>query len=125
MSEDSTEISELERLYVKNIFDYLRHLSTLSTGSVILLVTLVEKVFPHPRWKASLVVSLLSFTLSIIGSVAAHTMFLGVGAEGAPEEWKGERAGYLAATGMVATWSGFLLGIIAFITFALKNLLTL
>jgi len=38
---------EGEKLY----FDSMKHLTTLSTGSVLLLVTFLEKLFSSPRWR--------------------------------------------------------------------------
>lgn len=58
---------EGEKLY----FDSMKHLTTLNTGSILLLVTFLEKLFNNPRWKALIVVSLCSFTLSILFSVSS------------------------------------------------------
>ena len=33
--------------------DYLKHLTTLSTGSILLIATFLEKLFSQPRWKAA------------------------------------------------------------------------
>lgn len=45
---------EGEKLY----FDSMKHLTTLNTGSVLLLVTFLEKLFSSPRWRVLVAVSL-------------------------------------------------------------------
>jgi hypothetical protein len=53
--------------------DYLKHTTTLSSGSILLIPTFLEKLFAHPHWKASVVVSLLGLLSSLLGSVGAFT----------------------------------------------------
>ena len=55
----------------KLLFDYFKHLTTLSTGSILILVTLLEKLFTNPRWKWLAVVALGSFVLSIFFAILA------------------------------------------------------
>lgn len=74
MSEKRQEILEtLEKL--KEIqrmeFDYFKHLSTLSTGSILILVAFFEKVFSVPIGEAWIVVSVICFVLCIAGSLLA------------------------------------------------------
>jgi O-antigen/teichoic acid export membrane protein len=55
----------------KLFFESMKHLTTLSTGSILLLVTFLEKLFSNPRWKALIAVTLVSFVVSIVCSVSS------------------------------------------------------
>lgn len=52
-------------------FDYFKHLATLSTGSILILVAFFEKVFSNPIGEAWVVVSVICFVLCIAGSLLA------------------------------------------------------
>jgi hypothetical protein len=106
--------------------DYFKHLATLSTGSIFLQILLLEKVFIQPKWKGLIAVSLISFTLCIIGTVVAYTFAL---TRSVATRNTGLQMWRLSTTRVIleflslcATWLGFLMGIIALTTFALKNL---
>jgi hypothetical protein len=53
--------------------EYLKHITTLAAGSLILLTTLIEKIFSQYDYKWALVVSLVSLLISIISSVVSFT----------------------------------------------------
>ena len=46
--------------------DYAKHLTTLSTGSIVLLTVFAEKVFPTPIWTALMAVSIMGSVLTIL-----------------------------------------------------------
>jgi hypothetical protein len=50
----------------KLIFDYLKHLTTLSSGSILLVVTLAEKFFANSPFRSILFQALASFGWSIL-----------------------------------------------------------
>jgi hypothetical protein len=50
----------------KTVFDYIKHITALSTGSVVLLATFVEKLFSKPVWKVLILASFSGFILSMI-----------------------------------------------------------
>lgn len=101
--------------------DYLKHLTTLSTGAVVLIATFLEKFAPHPHWRAAVIVSLLGFLAAILGSVAAMTG-LAMDAAAAGTEASGDWVDGMQVLGVMATWLGFVVGITALTIFALKNL---
>lgn len=112
--------------FSRNLVEYLKHLTTLATGSIVLQIGFVEKVFPHPKWKGFIVVSILSLTASIVTSVIAYTVI--VIESGNPERQRPLGQGRPEMLGMgavVGSWVGFLLGIIAMVVFALRNLFTI
>lgn len=53
---------------VSDFYDFLKHLTTLSTGSVVVLVTFAEKFTNAPNWKFLFGVSLIFFLASVISS---------------------------------------------------------
>jgi len=108
--------------YSELVGDYLKHLTALSTGSVALQIAFLEKVFPHPKWKAFIVISLLSFAISIVSSALSYTMLLSLTSRA---DVAIERAVYTKKLGrytMFTALAGFLIGVIAVIIFVLRNL---
>lgn len=60
----------------KVVFDYLKHITTLDTGSIVLLTVLLDKFFETPEWKglvivtfAGLMVSIIALTFSAFGII--------------------------------------------------------
>lgn len=51
--------------------DTYKHITTLSSASLILVATFLEKTFQHPSYKSLAIISMLSFLLSIITAVFA------------------------------------------------------
>ena len=106
------------------VAEYLKHLTTLSTGSIVILVTFLEKVFAQPRWKALIIASLLCFMFSVIGSVVAYSMLLLPSTsidDSKFEAASSESVANIWAVGILITWMGFLLGVICLTIFAIRN----
>src|SRR5258708_39877199 len=109
----------LEKL--KLFTEYLKHITTLSTASLILLTIFLEKLSRRPRWKTLVIVALCSFTLSLIASAIG---FLGVlylisGAGGKPE--LGDE---LWRVGGLLTIGGVIIGAICLSGFCIGHLHT-
>ncbi|MBN1186823.1 MAG: hypothetical protein JXB49_31385 [Bacteroidales bacterium] len=101
--------------------DYLKYLTGLSTGSLILLTTFLDKLFIQPVWKYLVSISLISFMISVFTSVIAQTMLVFLLSKLDPESSRR----FLVSVFMYAiifTWIAFMIGIISLTTFALKNL---
>jgi hypothetical protein len=107
--------------YASAYFDYLKHLSTLSTGSIVLEIAFLDKAFSHPHWKAFAVISLVAFTVSVVGSVILYTL----GLNHSIGQFKGEGAQVVGCWSLMVTWAGFLGGITALTIFAIRNILAL
>jgi Na+/citrate or Na+/malate symporter len=102
----------------KLLYDTLKHLTTLSTGSIVLLATFLEKLFKTPHWKALVVIAFISFLISIV--VAFVTMgFVGdrVYSGGRSEEFLEKLLLWL----LLASISLFLTGVTSFAAFSLRN----
>ena len=102
-------------------YDFFKHLTTLSTGSILLFITLVEKLFANPKWKLFIAVAFGAFVLSILFSIitmiclAASVLYLG-------------EAFHLKKTidrilliGFTCAAGGFVIGVLCLIVFALRN----
>jgi len=51
------------------MFESIKHVTTLSTGSILVLVALLDKVFKSPHWKWVMIVAFGCFTLSVMCAV--------------------------------------------------------
>jgi len=110
--EDSAKIG------TKQYYDWLKHLTTLDTGSILLLATFSEKLFPNPEWRFLFVLTLVCLGLSLIAAVSAMLFFLVF--LGVTPSKEGENAFLLVN---IAAFYGFIIGVISFLVFALKNFL--
>jgi len=90
----------------KVVFDYVKHITTLDTGSIVLLTVLIEKFFKTPKWQFLVPVIFLGFILSIV--MLAFTAFGLIRSIRTPQH---------ITIGLVrfTTWT-FITGIIGFIT---------
>lgn len=122
MSTLPKDFPPFEAPYATLLISHLKHVTTLSTGSIFLQVGFLEKVFPHPKWKAFVVLSLLFLTTSI--ALAAYSMEMAVNLS-APKPLPNEHFAFASERGARArkwAWRMFLYGMIAALFFAIKNL---
>ncbi len=97
--------------------DYLKHLATLNTGALLLIVTFLEKLFQRPEWPFLVGVSIVCFLIGVVSTVAAQA--------GVLEDMYSRGATWarpLTAIGFTGAWGGLLLGLAALVAFCLKNL---
>ena len=124
MSERSTgmEKNEYPLEFYKFVADYLKHITTLATGSIVLVVTFLEKVFPSPVAKPAVMVALVAFTICVVGTTAIFTILIGFESPRHSDEtpaWAQIVAVFFFSTTLVA----FLVGIVALTVFGVMNLL--
>jgi hypothetical protein len=103
----------------KSIVDYLRHLTTLSTGSLVLLSGFMERLFTNPQQKFLVVVSVIGFMISVLSCVVALTLLTFT--MGLTKEDTKKSIGVSFDIATVGAWAGFLAGIISLTIFALVN----
>ena len=101
--------------------DFYKHLTSLSTASVVFVATFLEKVFPNPEWEGLASVSLGAFAVSVVGCAIMYALAvvdtdseLSLHAQ-MPTRW----VWWLPIT---AGLGGFFLGIASLAAFAMHNL---
>lgn len=99
----------------KLFFDAFKHLTTLSTGAILILATLIETVFPNPQWQFLIIIVLTGFIVSIVGAVRMMFSLAGSVMQLREQTTTAERIGFLITT------LGFLTGITGFVVFAIRN----
>ena len=99
-------------------FDFFKHLTTLSTGSLLLLVAFLEKLFQNPQWP-SLIIWVISLLISsTLGSLVAMLVASVV------IEESGKHSSALGKLGEVIAYAViglFVLSLILLTVFAGKN----
>jgi hypothetical protein len=103
---------------LKTIYDFFKHLTTLSTGSILLMATLMERVFKSPVATGLVSISFVGFIVSIVSSLAS--MFVLTQAIKAPDFLAPAEKNFwaLAVAGAVG---GFLVAISLLVLFSVKN----
>jgi hypothetical protein len=102
----------------KLVFDLMKHLTTLSSGSILILITLLEKVFRESPPTLYIRLAFGGFCLSIITAVVAMLLLSMTASDGALTD--GER-NVFALTASIAAVS-FSLGIVFVVFAALPSL---
>ena len=113
-----TDEEKKEAEETKVMMDYLKHLTTLSTGSLLLIVTFIEKIFTHPEWKVLVAIAIASLLVSILSAVGAMTVHAATIHKSSPST----AVNVLGAFGLIGTWLGFIVGMCSLTAFALRNL---
>lgn len=104
-------------------FELLKHVTTLSTGTLLLVAIFVDKVFTSPVWKTLIAVAFVVLFLSVISSLfsmcMAATLVTGSSTPDASDRSKAICLilGLLFAAGM------FLIGMGCIAVFVVKNFL--
>ncbi len=113
------EWSELE-IY-KFEFEFLKHLTTICTGSILLIVAFLEKLFKQPEWKALVAVALCFFVASITLCAFSQVTIIDKASEnknfGLRESVQAWTIGLL----LLALFC-YVVGIVFLVAFGLKNL---
>lgn len=103
----------------KSFYDLFKHVTTLSTGSVLILTAFLEKFFKNPEWKLLIGITLALFIISIISSLLA---MIGYGGKivASDNENKGI-SDPLLLIGFFGGVCSFILGVTSLVVFAVKN----
>lgn len=102
----------------KVVFDYVKHITTLGTGSVLLLALLLEKFFQHPHWKWLIPCSFLGFICSII--LLSCTGFGLIRSVRTPSAISASLVGFTAWT-FIGGSIAFAVGIVSLAVFSIRN----
>jgi hypothetical protein len=102
----------------KLFYDSFKHTTTLATGSLLLLATLLEKFFRAPQWTWLIGATFLLFILSLVGSMVTMIAY---GNKIANSDVDSDDANSIGPWGVVLALGGFLLGLMALVAFTLRN----
>ena len=104
--------AEEQREKHKAVSEYLRFMTTLSTGSLVLLASFLDKITSQPELGAPIRNAFVGFTIWVVACVIAYsviTLNFGSNISG----WKGT----LVGVAVYAAWIGFLFAIIELMNF--------
>ena len=98
---------------LETFYDFLKHLTTLGTGSIIILSTFLEKLFSNPEWKILISITFGNFIVSTTISVIVMMMLPNAIANHGFEETEGN----IAKIGIYVAIGTFIAGIISLTAF--------
>lgn len=103
----------------KLFYDLLKHLTTLNTAAILVLIAMLEKLITAPQWRALVIASLVFFVLSIIVSIIGMRNFAyAVGKRYRVDLKFKKEISFVVSIAILI----FMLGISVLIAFAIKNL---
>ena len=101
--------------------DLYRHITTLSTGAIVLMTTFIEHLFAQPRWTALIGYSLGGFAMAIVGCVIMHVLStVHADSELSMARWMPTR--WVGAMPVILGFGGFVFGVACLTMFAIRNL---
>ncbi len=119
--ENESNAEALDKAYQegqKLIYDVFKHITTLSTGAILILVAFLEKFFKTPEWKGLIAASFIGFILATISSVIAMIM---IGSSVLKSGKAGGAETKIGGLSILLSIGSFMAGIIILVIFALKN----
>ncbi len=103
----------------KLFYDTFKHLTTLSTGSILLMTTFLARFPQRPAWAFLVGAALLGFLLTIVGALVVMMTFAEAVHKGGTAPWSTQTVGSAMLTISLASFVGALICVAAFV---LKNL---
>jgi hypothetical protein len=101
--------------------DFYKHLTTLSTASVVLIATFLVRVFPNPEWKDLVNVSLSGFAVSVVGCAVMYALAV-LDTDSELSLHKQMPTRWVSWLPITAGLGGFFVGIATLAAFAIHNL---
>lgn len=114
-----TEWNELE-IY-KLEFEYLKHLTTICTGSILLIVAFLEKLFLQPKWKTLIALALIFFVISISLCAFSQLTIIDKASEKKSIELRNKVQHWTIGL-LLAALIAYVIGILCLVVFGIKNL---
>lgn len=118
MTKKLTPEQESKQEGQKLLYDSVKHLTTLSTGSILILIALLEKFFKTPEWAFLIAVGFICLVLSTLGSVITMIILSNSVFYSREDLELGSKQGALV---FYCSLLAFILGIISVVVFAIKN----
>jgi len=107
--------------FFKFIADYLKHITTLATGSIVVIATFYESVFSCAQHNFLAIVSLVAFVICIVSATVIYTILMYFQS---PDDYDvtPDWAKYIAAVCLFIVLIAFLTGIVSLTVFGVLNL---
>lgn len=121
MQDSKPEINWNELDIYKMEFEYLKYLTTISTGSILLIVAFLEKLFAQPEWKPAIALALCSFVLSIALCAFSQATIIDKVSEKKSIDVRSSVQKWTIGLLLLALFS-YVIGIVSLVAFGLKNL---
>jgi hypothetical protein len=106
--------------FFKSIYEHLKHVATLTTGSILLLSTFLEKVFKQPAYAWLVGLSIGALFVALVASLVSYAGFLLAfprpTSMGTEDPVKG-----IGIAGLMTMWVSFTVGVGAIAAFFLIN----
>lgn len=101
--------------------DFYKHLTSLSTASVVLIATFLEKAFPNSEWRELVNVSLGAFAVSVVGCAVMYALAV-LDTDSELSLHKQMPTRWVSWLPITAGLGGFFVGIAALAAFAMHNI---
>ena len=105
---------------VKLLYDYMKHLTTLSVGSIVVLATFLGSASSTARSKGLAITALVCFVICIVGNVVAACIYAMKAEYGDFSYIKGTRQN-IAAPAFFISILAFVIAMISLAAFAITN----
>lgn len=102
-------------------FEYLKYLTTICTGSILIVITFMEKLFKNPEYKPLIAIALCSFLLSTIVCAISQACIIEKISEKKNLAWRDKIQKWTIGLILFALLS-YLIGVVSLVSFGLKNL---
>ncbi len=106
---------------VKMVFDHTKHLTTLSTGSILMIIAFYKELSSNHVWTYMVGVGLVAFIFSILASTIAQVVTIKLPSTQKTDALT-EKKDNMAALPFIISWATFLIGIIFLCVYGVKNL---
>ncbi|MGZ5802373.1 MAG: hypothetical protein ACXWJK_13710 [Burkholderiaceae bacterium] len=106
--------------FFKAIYEHLKHVATLTTGSILLLSTFLEKVFKEPQQSWLVGLSLGSLFVALVASLVSYAGFL-LAFPRSISMSIDKPLKLISVAGLTIMWMSFVIGVGSIATFFLVN----
>lgn len=110
----------------RGFFDYFKHITTLNTGAILIIVAFIERAFKNPEGKSLVVLAFICFVLSLIGSVSTMYQYaikiLKEETKSIKKEKKFKR--FLISLNFLLSKYGFIIGMLLLALFGVINIIS-
>jgi len=111
--EDTPDTSQ----FLSHGFEFFRHLTTVNTAILVILVVFVEKLFRTPAWQFLFPISIVFFLISLIASLVGMWYVTTLSSAPSNLQWEIDAAAGTCLTSIIS----FIIAMLSFVFFAIRN----